>query len=47
MRKKTVSKRKRPPSSVSVAWLLAELAGMTFPTQGGAYDYIRRRIEEP
>lgn len=32
------------PETVSVAWLLSALAGMSFPNQGQAYDYVKRLL---
>lgn len=33
--------------SVSAAYVLNQLAGMKFPEQGGAYDYMKRCFESP
>ncbi len=32
--------------SVSLAWVLNQLAGMKFPGQGEAYDYIKKSVGE-
>ena len=31
--------------AVSGAWVLNQLAGLSFPQQGGAYDYMKRCLE--
>lgn len=38
---------KRITAGVDKTWVLNELAGMSFPEQDGAYDYMKARIRSP
>lgn len=37
---------KELPKQISTAWVLNQLAGMSFPTQGGAYDFIKKCLSK-